>query len=418
MLQKVSRLTLLLVLSDFYTDSVVSMEYISTTARGSTTPPQDHGVVAVIDGQQIKVTPFTASNVPPPMALHEINVPSPALDVVINDDASIAVLYQDGISLFAYDNRSASGAPPTLRQRVTFKEDSKLRNFPQALAFTSNDGVLVLRKSPCGSIVTRYTFSDDSNTGEDINTGSQLVLSTISSFTENGLVKPFAQDAAGALYSLAADCQPLPDVKFTSNLPWVEIIAIGDSYIAFGLSSTGQLYANTRLLAKNCTSFLVTPAHLIFTTTTHLIKFVHITDVNSKPSFPNFLKICQLYKGLEVPADDPETDERCRSVERGSRLVTAMPTSASLVLQMPRGNLETIYPRAMVVAGIRNLIESRNYKRAFTNCRTQRVDMNILYDHAPDQFLSNVPLFIDQIKKVTYIDLFLSSLRYVTLIPL
>jgi elongator complex protein 1 len=90
-----------------------------------------------------------------------------------------------------------------------------------------------------------------------------------------------------------------------------------------------------------------------------------------------------------------------------------MPTSANLVLQMPRGNLETIYPRAMVVAGIRELIEDKNYKKAFTTCRTQRVDMNILYDHAPEQFLSNVPLFIDQVRKITYIDLFLSSLRYV-----
>lgn len=88
-----------------------------------------------------------------------------------------------------------------------------------------------------------------------------------------------------------------------------------------------------------------------------------------------------------------------------------MPTFANLVLQMPRGNLETIYPRAMVVAGIRKLIEDKNYKKAFTICRTQRVDMNILYDHAPEQFLLNVPLFIDQVRKITYIDLFLSSLR-------
>ena len=79
---------------------------------------------------------------------------------------------------------------------------------------------------------------------------------------------------------------------------------------------------------------------------------------------------------------------------------------------MPRGNLETIFPRAMVVAGIRKLIEEKNYKKAFTHCRTQRVDMNILYDHAPEQFLANVTLFIDQVKKITYIDLFLSSLRY------
>jgi elongator complex protein 1 len=98
--------------------------------------------------------------------------------------------------------------------------------------------------------------------------------------------------------------------------------------------------------------------------------------------------------------------------------VTAMPTTLNLVLQMPRGNLETIYPRAMVLAGIRQLVDDKNYRKAFTHCRTQRVDMNILYDHNPAQFLDNVQLFIDQVKKVTYIDLFLSSLRYDTSVGL
>lgn len=85
----------------------------------------------------------------------------------------------------------------------------------------------------------------------------------------------------------------------------------------------------------------------------------------------------------------------------------------NLVLQMPRGNLETIYPRALVAGGIRRLIDDKNYGRAFSYCRTQRVDMNILYDHKPDQFLANVDLFVKQLKDVTYIDLFLSSLKYV-----
>lgn len=115
---------------------------------------------------------------------------------------------------------------------------------------------------------------------------------------------------------------------------------------------------------------------------------------------------------MEVPPDDPETDERCRSIERGARLVTAMPTNMSLVLQMPRGNLETIYPRAMVLAGVRHLIEQQDYAAAFACCRTQRVDMNILFDHKPEQFLVNTGLFIEQLADITYIDLFLSSLRY------
>jgi elongator complex protein 1 len=121
---------------------------------------------------------------------------------------------------------------------------------------------------------------------------------------------------------------------------------------------------------------------------------------------------------LDVPADDPEKDERCRSIERGARLVTAIPTKMSLVLQMPRGNLETIYPRAMVLAGIRKLVEQKDYGSAFLTCRTQRVDMNILYDHRPEQFLENVGLFLEQVKDPANIDLFLSTLKCVQTMPI
>ena len=88
-----------------------------------------------------------------------------------------------------------------------------------------------------------------------------------------------------------------------------------------------------------------------------------------------------------------------------------MPSIFALVLQMPRGNLETIYPRALVLAGIRNSIKEKKYRKAFLACRNQRVDMNILHDHNPPQFIQNVPLFVDQIQKVEHIDLFLSQLR-------
>jgi elongator complex protein 1 len=88
-----------------------------------------------------------------------------------------------------------------------------------------------------------------------------------------------------------------------------------------------------------------------------------------------------------------------------------MPSAYALVLQMPRGNLETIYPRALVLAGIRRSINAKNYKKAFFACRNQRVDMNIIHDHAPQQFMENVAVFVDQIKKVEHIDLFLSQLR-------
>ena len=118
---------------------------------------------------------------------------------------------------------------------------------------------------------------------------------------------------------------------------------------------------------------------------------------------------------LEIPPDTPETDERCRNIERGAKLVTVMPSIFALVLQMPRGNLETIYPRALVLVGIRSNINEKKYRKAFFACRNHRVDMNILHDHDPQQFISNVRLFLDQVQKVEHIDLFLSQLRQVCL---
>ena len=91
--------------------------------------------------------------------------------------------------------------------------------------------------------------------------------------------------------------------------------------------------------------------------------------------------------------------------------MTVMPYSFALVMQMPRGNLETIYPRALVLVGIRTNINEKKYRKAFFACRNHRVDMNILHDHDPQQFISNVPLFLDQVQKVEHIDLFLSQLR-------
>ena len=114
---------------------------------------------------------------------------------------------------------------------------------------------------------------------------------------------------------------------------------------------------------------------------------------------------------MNVPADIPESDERCRNIERGARIVTVCPSTSALILQMPRGNLETIYPRALVLAEIRQSIGVRDYAKAFLACRSHRVDINIIHDYDSVGFLSNVDTFIDQVQKVEYIDLFLSVLR-------
>ncbi|CAG8606102.1 2620_t:CDS:2, partial [Scutellospora calospora] len=104
-------------------------------------------------------------------------------------------------------------------------------------------------------------------------------------------------------------------------------------------------------------------------------------------------------------------DESVRRVERGSKIICAAYYDVFLILQMPRGNLETIYPRALVLASVRDFLDKFDYLSAYKACRKHRIDLNILYDHKPDLFLKNVQSFVTQITKVDYLNLFLSSLR-------
>lgn len=89
-----------------------------------------------------------------------------------------------------------------------------------------------------------------------------------------------------------------------------------------------------------------------------------------------------------------------------------MPSLHSVILQHPRGNLETISPRALVLASVRQSIDKLDFKAAFLRCRTHRIDLNILHLHQPNLFFENVSVFVEQLKDVEYIDLFLSSLKY------
>ena len=45
-------------------------------------------------------------------------------------------------------------------------------------------------------------------------------------------------------------------------------------------------------------------------------------------------------------------DESLRRIERGSRLVVCVPFDTKVILQMPRGNLEAIHPRVLVIEAV------------------------------------------------------------------
>ncbi|KAI1340098.1 IKI3 family protein [Xylariaceae sp. FL0016] len=377
-------------------NKLLQAEYVFEVARGSLSTPYDYGAVAVVDGRTLKVTPLRTANIPPPMSMFELELPSSVVDVTFSPaNTFMAVLHQTGVTIFEWKTRDQRSLRPSQASTLSFSKDESTGSLvPLQIAVAENDSFHFL----CyGTGATIHSHNFDRSSGE-ILSSSNLYAGSMFGFirlTQASSTDVLLQDGLGRIHGVVDQQDELYATKFSSQLPWSELVDLAGNVIAIGLSRNGHLHANSRLLLKNCTSFLITPAHLIVTTTNHLVKFIHLTDVDA----------------MEVPPDDPENDERCRSIERGAKLVTAMPTSVSLVLQMPRGNLETIFPRAMVLAGIRHLIENLDYERAFSYCRTHRVDMNVLYDHKPQQFLSNVGLFLDQVNNVANIDLFLSSLR-------
>src|SRR5579863_4459132 len=136
----------------------------------------------------------------------------------------------------------------------------------------------------------------------------------------------------------------IPCVDFGKACDIVRVIDIPKSSTSsstplfLGLTCSATLLSATsssppRTLAQNVNSFTVSGDFVVYTTLAHEAHFVSAS----------------LLAAVDASAD--VGGER-RRVERGSRIVTSVPSTMSLVLQMPRGNLETVNPRPMVMATI------------------------------------------------------------------
>lgn len=392
-------------------DSVLVGESILQAARGSCAAPNDTGSVAVIDGTTVKLTPFRTANVPPPYSMYDLETATSVIDVTFTKQNTVfAAMHHTGVDVYESPVKAGRCVKPTLMRSVAFVRPSGSYFLPLRIATVDQSNIRCIIQQDEAQIHLNCNIE----TGELTSVDSTAMIASTATFETATSTEGYAQDGSGNIYRLTVNDTEMI-TKFPVELPWFEVAKDEyDEVMPIGLSRSGHIYAGIRQLAKNCTSFVLTPDHLIFTTSNHLVKYVHLTNASGKfkSTLPNQLHHHRLTPAeLEVPEDDPEADERCRSVERGSRLVTAIPTKASIILQMPRGNLETIFPRAMVLAAIRKLIDDKDYAGAFGYCRTQRVDLNLLCDYKPAQFLANVTLFLDQLQDMSYIDLFLSSLR-------
>ena len=126
------------------------------------------------------------------------------------------------------------------------------------------------------------------------------------------------------------------------------------------LTNNNNLYQNGNLLASNINSFITFKHFLLFTQNSFsTFNSLHIIDLNDdeiKTKLKNLYVQNLAYKNFNM-----------RTLERGSAIVTC--SNIKLILQLPRGNLETINLRLVVLDEVKKLILNKKYDDAFYICK-------------------------------------------------
>ena len=196
----------------------------------------------------------------------------------------MAVLHHKGVDVYAWQTKGSRSLVPSLQSSVLFEtsQNSHYEHQAFAVSFSGEDEFQLLEVKEGDLTITVYATNSSSGAYEPV--GSQTCASgtTISPILDAGTQGSFAQERSGKLFRIGRDTKEPISAKFPTQLPWAEAVAYDGELIALGLSRNGHLYANSRTLAKNCTSFLVTSKHIIVTTNNHLLKFIHLAGVDGK----------------------------------------------------------------------------------------------------------------------------------------
>jgi elongator complex protein 1 len=244
----------------------------------------------------LKLTPLRLANVPPPMSLHKLSLEHKAIDVAVSMSGTrLAVLSDIDLAVYAL----GMSKKPVQMPSLLWRSDAFKGHTPRHVAFVGDEQIFILTDDWDEEESSVWVSNDK----ELVCRGPILESGRVSSIVSSAdYQKLYMQFQDGAIYEAgpinAESESPLlktlvqklpsfaPEVRIASWDEQVSMMFPLPNYdidlmqpICFGLTKGGALYANERVLVRNCTSFVVTPGHLIFTTTQHLLKFVHLVNV-------------------------------------------------------------------------------------------------------------------------------------------
>ncbi|CAE6360205.1 unnamed protein product [Rhizoctonia solani] len=368
------------------------------TCVSSSVSADSSGCVAVVDGSSVLLTPFKLQNVPPPMSSFKINLNSiatPSHLAFSADSRSLAMVRADN-SVQVWDlgirtdTKGKIAQPKVIWEGALANGSSRADDLicPRQIAL-SESSVLVLGSGKDGLHDTVHITSIRNSES------TTLQVPRFGRFIGDS----YYQDSAGQVYSIKSR-ELVKLGGFPRFCAYGEAVPTLHGELLVGLDSSGKLVTcaldpggpQINEISHSVNSFALASGFLMYTTTAHEIKFVSTDSL--------FSNLGETERSLwEV-----------RRVERGSRIVIPVPSTASVVLQLPRGNLETINPRPLVLASVRADVEKGDFRKAFLACRKHRIDLHVLVDYAPTVFTKDPAQFVDQVPEVDHLNLFLTGL--------
>uniref|UniRef100_A0A670Z7C0 Elongator complex protein 1 n=1 Tax=Pseudonaja textilis TaxID=8673 RepID=A0A670Z7C0_PSETE len=394
----------------------------------------DSASVAVIDGDKVLWTAFLHAVVPPPLCTYQLqffsvvnqvafSMKSQSGDLAVLDAENKLSIYRLGshpemdstVKMGAVNGKRFTAAFPRLETsyRIGLSDDKRGRN-PLWLRFLTwlQDDLFLAASQGCLPMRTVIHHLKLCSSGQEGHTDIWSPVSVdgdVISLCCNPKTKTVAlqlSDGQILKYLWAEKPVAIPwmnnngsSVRFPTPCMQTELTVIDGEETIFGLTDRCRFFINDTEVSSNVTSFSISDEFLLLTTHSHTCQCLPIRNTSLKA----------LQTGLG--STSLPNSEILRKIERGARIVTVVPQHTKLILQVPRGNLEAIHHRALVLAQVRKWLDSLQFKEAFECMRKLRVNLNLLYDHNPKVFLNHVETFIKQIDSVNYINLFLTELK-------
>uniref|UniRef100_A0A8D1MQ98 Elongator complex protein 1 n=1 Tax=Sus scrofa TaxID=9823 RepID=A0A8D1MQ98_PIG len=413
-----------------------------TTDRSLGDNLSDMANVAVVDGNRVLVTVFRQSVVPPPMCTYRLLLPHPVNQVMFSahptESNNLAVLDASN-QISVYKCGDSPSVDPTVklgavggngfkislrtphlekRYKIQLENSEEEEVNPLTLSlltWVQEDIFLAVSHSHSSpqSVLHHLTVAPSETDDElgQLNISSSVTVDgSIISLCCNSKSKSVALQMTGGQILKYLWESPSPAVEpwknpggFPVRFPYpctqMELAMIGGEECVLGLTDRCRFFINDTEVASNVTSFAVYDEFLLLTTHSHTCLCFCLREASLKT----------LQAGLS--SSHVPNGESLRKVERGSRIVTVVPQDTKLILQMPRGNLEVVHHRALVLAQIRKWLDKLMFKEAFECMRKLRINLNLIHDHNPKVFLENVDTFIRQIDSVNHINLFFTELK-------